>query len=95
MIAIDLTDAVEARHDDPGRLHGALNRHRLSLELVALRVDSGERLRSVLAKADPFQRRGMPCELVVEIDVVGKHGMRAVLAEKDPFQWAHRLEVAS
>lgn len=67
----------------------------IGLELTELRVDTRERLHALVEKLDPFQRRGLPCELVVELDVVGKHGMRAVLAEYDPFQWAPRLEVAS
>lgn len=60
----------------------------IAVALTELRVDTRERLHSVLSKADPFQRRGLPCELVVEIDVLGPAGMRAVMAEKDPFQWA-------
>jgi hypothetical protein len=94
-VSLDLTEAIEARYDDPERTGHILRKTGMAaLELVRLRVDSRERLHSVIRKADPFQRRGLPCELVVEIDVMGKHGMRAVLAEKDPFQWATRLEVA-
>jgi hypothetical protein len=89
MIALDLTEAIECRYDDPERTGHILRKTGMAaLELLGLRVDSGARLRSIIAKTDPFQRRGLPCELVVEIDVMGKHGMRAVLAEKDPFQWA-------
>lgn len=87
MIALDLTEAIEARYDDPERTGHILRKTGLAgLELLGLRVESSERLHTILRKADPFQRRGLPCELVVEIDVMGKAGMRAVLAEKDPFQ---------
>jgi hypothetical protein len=89
MIALDLTEAIEARYDDPERTGHILRKTGMAaLELLGLRVDSHERFATILRKADPFQRRGMPCQLVVEIDVMGRHGMRAVLAEKDPFQWA-------
>lgn len=96
MIGLDLSEAIESRCADPERSGHILRKTGLAaLDLLGLRVDSRERMHTILRKADPFQRRGLPCELVVEIDVVGKHGMRAVLAEKDPFQWATRLEVAS
>lgn len=60
----------------------------IALDLTELRVESGDRFRAVIAKLDPFQRRGMPCQLVVEIDVHRPVGMAAVLATKDPFQEA-------
>jgi hypothetical protein len=80
-------ELAELRVTDPDRYQYLLGKTGLaSLDLLALRVDTRERLHGLIRRSDPFQRRGMPLELVVEIDVLSKHGMRAVLAEKDMFQ---------
>jgi hypothetical protein len=80
-------ELAELRVTDPDRYQYLLHKTGLvSLDLLALRVDTRERLHGLIRRSDPFQRKGLPLELVVEIDVLGKAGMRAVIAEKDMFQ---------